>query len=51
MRTWTRQTLARFAQPKYVWWLGGREEFMVWRKPASWGFGEAGPESYWEEVS
>jgi len=35
LRAWTRQTLARFKQPKYVWWLGAREEFMVWPKTAS----------------
>ena len=35
LRAWTRQTLARFKQPKYIWWLSARDEFMVWPKTAS----------------
>jgi mevalonyl-CoA ligase len=29
------QILVRFKQPKYVGWLGDREECMVWPKTAS----------------
>lgn len=35
LRAWVRATLARFKQPKYFWWLGGREEFLVWPKTQS----------------
>lgn len=35
LRAWVRETLAKFKQPKYFWWLGSREEFLIWPKTQS----------------